>query len=131
VKLVSFVTIFSLANVFGFGVLPSYAADSRWLLCDNSHLALNLYEHRSGLGRATSFTLLFGGYAFAGQLTDTDAGRVFLIGTSQDNTNFKGDISVDYLQDVVSVSLKGILNLNAGRFNINTQLKCKEMRSDL
>jgi len=110
---------------------PVQASDSLWLLCDNSHLALNLLEHRSadGQGRVTSLSLLLGVNIFSGQLNDTNSGKVILKSIAKNKSNFIGYLSVNYSQE--TVSLKGILDLTDGRFNINTRLKCKEMRPDL
>jgi len=111
--------------------LPAMASDSLWLLCDNGNLAMNLLEHRSadGQGRVTSLSLLLGINNFSGQLTNTNSGKVFLTSTPKDENNFIGDVAVNYSQRVIS--LKGTLNLTGSRFNINTQLKCKEMRPNL
>jgi hypothetical protein len=112
--------------------LPALASDSLWLLCDNGSLAMNLLEHRSadGQGRVTSLILLYGVKTFSGELTNTNSGRVFLTSTLKDENNFIGDVTVNYAQRVVS--LRGVLELaEERRFSINTQLKCKEMRSKL
>ena len=111
--------------------LPAYAADSLWLLCDNSHLAMNLLEHRSadGRGRVTSLNLLLGSNTFAGRLNNTNSGKVLLVSTPKGKNNFNGNVAVDYSKKVIV--LKGLLNLNGSRFKVNTQLECKEMSSNL
>jgi hypothetical protein len=110
---------------------PSQAADSRWLLCDNGQLALNLLEHRSadGQGRTTALTLLLGAHVLGGQLTNTEADKVILSSPSPDKSSFKGDVAVNYQKKLVFVH--GTLNLSGNLFNIRTQLKCKELRSNL
>jgi hypothetical protein len=121
----------ALAIMLGLWCLPSQAADSLWLLCDDGHLAMNLLEHRSadGQGRVTALRLLLGSNTFVGQLTNTNSGKVLLVGTPKGRNNFNGDIAVDYAKKVIG--LKGLLNLNGDRFKVKTQLKCKEMRSNL
>jgi hypothetical protein len=111
--------------------LPAQASDSLWLLCDDGHFVLNLLEHRAadGQGRVTSLSFLLGVNIFSGQLNDTNSGKVILTSIAKDKSNFIGDVSVNYSQE--TVSLKGILDLTDSRFNINTRLKCKEMRPDL
>lgn len=111
--------------------LPSQAADSLWLLCDDSHLAMNLLEYRSadGRGRITSLNLLLGRNTFAGRLNNTNSGKVLLVSTPKGKNNFNGNVAVDYSKKVIV--LKGLLNLNGSRFKVNTQLECKEMRSNL
>jgi hypothetical protein len=111
--------------------LPSQAADSRWLLCDNGKLVLNVLEHRSadGQGRATDLTLLLGSNVFRGQLINTDLDQVILSSPSQDKSSFRGDVAVNHQKKLVS--LKGTLNLSGNLFSIRTQLKCKELRSNL
>jgi hypothetical protein len=130
-----------LSNIVSFLTLPCQAKDSLWLLCDNGKMALNLHEHRAGLGRAISFSLLFGGYTLTGDLINanqsidqktsevTDYGKVVLRGNPKYPSNFKGEIAVNYTKEVVS--LNGVLNLQGERFNIKYQLQCKELRSEL
>jgi hypothetical protein len=130
-----------LSSLFSFWALPCQAKDSLWLLCDNGKMALNLHEHRAGLGRAISFSLLFGGYTLTGDLINanqsidqktsevTDYGKVVLRGNPKYPSNFKGEIAVNYTKEVVS--LNGVLNLQGERFNIKYQLQCKELRSEL
>ena len=121
----------ALTTILIFWSLPTQAADSLWLLCDNGHLAMNLLEHRSadGRGRITSLSLLFGSNIFSGRLSNTNSGKVLLITTPKVKNNFNGDVVVDYSKK--AIVLKGILNLNGSRFKINTQLECKEMSSNL
>jgi hypothetical protein len=111
--------------------LPCRAADSQWLLCDNGKLALNLLEHRSadGQGRITNFTLLLGANIFLGQLTDTNSDKVILSSPSKDKSSFRGDVAVNHQKKIVL--LNGTLNLSGNLFNLRTQLKCKELRSNL
>jgi hypothetical protein len=111
--------------------LPSQAADSRWLLCDNGKLAMNLLEHRSGdgQGRTTDLILLLGSNIFRGQLANTDLDKVILSSLSQDKSSFRGEVAVNHQKNLVS--LKGTLNLSGNLFSIKTQLKCKELRSNL
>jgi hypothetical protein len=46
----------------------SLAKDSYWLLCDDGGMALNIYEHRSGMeDRKTDLTLIFGSHVFTGE----------------------------------------------------------------
>jgi hypothetical protein len=119
------VTILGLLN------LSCRAADSLWLLCDNGNLAMNLLEHRSadGQGRITSLMLLLGANAFSGQLTDTNSGKVFLDSSPKGKNKFNGSVAINYSKKVVS--LNGTLSLGGDRFNINTRLQCKELRSNL
>jgi hypothetical protein len=120
-----------LATILSLWSLPAQAADSLWLLCDNGHLAMNLLEHRSpdGRGRVTSLNLLFGSNTFSGRLANTNSGKVVLVGTPKGKNSFNGDVAVDYSNK--AIVLKGLLNLNGSRFKVNTQLECKEMRSNL
>jgi hypothetical protein len=121
----------ALTTILTLWSLPTYAADSSWLLCDDSHLAMNLLEHRSadGRGRVTSLSLLVGSNTFAGRLNNTTSAKVLLISTPKGKNNFNGNVAVDYAKKVIV--LKGLLNLNGSRFKVNTQLECKEMSSNL
>jgi hypothetical protein len=123
------------------------AADSLWLLCDNGELAVNLLEHRNGVEgnvqkRAISLTLLKGNNIFAGELDTTKQNaknprRVSLSSTLKGNkSSFIGNIAIDldYSNPKKVLFLNGDLRLpfNPGRrFKINSQLQCKEMRSNL
>jgi hypothetical protein len=120
-----------LAIILGLWCLPSQAADSLWLLCDDGHLAVNLLEHRSadGQGRVTALSLLLGNNTLSGQLNNKNSGKVILVGTPKGKNNFNGDVAVDYSKKVIVI--KGLLNLNGGRFKVKSQLQCKEMRSNL
>lgn len=120
----------SVTTLYAFS-LPGQAADSRWLLCDNGNLALNLLEHRSadGQGRATALTLLLGANVFSGQLNNADAGKVILSSLARNQGSFRGDVAVNHQKKLAS--LNGTLTLSGNLFNIRTQLKCKEMRSAL
>ncbi len=124
-KLTTFVTTLYVLS------LPSQAADSRWLLCDDGNLVLNLLEHRSadGQGRATALTLLLGANVFSGQLTNTDAGKVILSSLPKNKGSFRGDVAVNHQKKLVS--LNGTITLSENIFNLRTQLKCKELRSAL
>jgi hypothetical protein len=120
-----------IATMLSFWCLPAQAADSLWLLCDDGHLAMNLLEHRStdGKGRVTALSLLLGSNTFTGQLTNTNSGKVVLVATPKGKNSFNGNVAVDYPKK--AIALKGILNLNGSRFKVNSQLECKEMRSNL
>jgi hypothetical protein len=120
-----------IATILSLWCLPSQAADSLWLLCDDGHLAMNLLEHRSadGKGRVTSLSLLLGSNTFAGRMNNTNSGKVLLVSTPKGKNSFNGNVAVDYSKK--AIALKGILNLNGSRFKVNTQLECKEMRSNL
>jgi hypothetical protein len=145
VKLVILVTI--IGTTIGLLSHSVQAADSLWLLCDNGELAVNLLEHRNGVEgnvqkRAISLTLLKGNNIFSGKLDTTKQNaksprRVSLFSILKgDKSSFIGKIAIDldYSNPKKVLFLNGDLRFSSDpdrRFKINSQLQCKEMRSNL
>jgi hypothetical protein len=111
--------------------LNTWASDSTWLLCENGHFAANLVEHRShdGRGRVTSINLFLGMNLFTGELHDSESGHVFLPSFSKNRDGFTGDVSIDFTKNTFHI--KGILRLEDDRYEVNSELACKEMTVDL
>lgn len=85
------------------------AADSKWLLCDDGGLALNLAEKR--------LALIYGPNVFLGELKGGESDVVL---KSADSKMFKGHVKLT--GNVVTVN--GLLD---GKSPINAQLQCKRM----
>jgi hypothetical protein len=144
-KLIILVTI--IGTTVGLLSQSAQAADSLWLLCDNGELAVNLLEHRNGVKgnvqkRAISLTLLKGNNIFSGKLDTTKQNakhprRVSLSSILKgDKSGFIGNmvIDLDYSNPKKVLFLNGDLRFQSDpdrRFKINSQLRCKEMRSSL
>lgn len=102
-------------------------ADSAWLLCDNGHIAVHYVEHRSkdGAGRVNSFSLVAGLHILTGDLKGKTSGHLYLSDTADSDTDFDGDVSVDYAKQ--RLSLKGDLRLNKVKLPLDMKLTCKKM----
>lgn len=116
---------------------PVMAKDSIWKLCKGSFttsnelneantypILVNLFEHRNsnGDGRETDLTLIYGGNVLSGTFdsTEKDSGKIIL---KKSNTDFTGNISIDYVTE--SMNLKGKLNLLNFKTLLQTELKCE------
>jgi hypothetical protein len=103
------------------------AADSAWLLCDNGHIAVHCVEHRSkdGAGRVNSFSFIAGLHVLFGDLKNRSSGHIVLSSKPANETNFDGEISVDYTKQ--RLTLKGELQLNGKKVDLDSKLSCKKM----
>ena len=105
------------------------AKDSRWKICkgdvvlfeENSKLLMNVYEHRSGAGRATELTLIYGGHTLTGTFdnSESDSGLINLKNTQ---STFSGWITADTQSEVIELS--GHLNVNAST-PVEAKLNCE------
>ena len=124
----------SLLGFVGVLILPAAvsARDSEWLLGDNGHVAVNILEHREGMGRATDITLIYGLHFLHGTLADTNAGKVVLKEAGESGYLFTGMVGVDY--DTKQITLKGKLaDADAQRTVIatyDTKIKGKVLEAD-
>lgn len=108
--------------------LPAQARDSKWLICSDDHLVLNVYEHRAGSDqRATDMKLIFGERMMSGALQNTDDGMILLRG--KDDDFFRGRISVDYSE--LKVGMTGNALLGGAKREIDALFGCKEMDPNL
>lgn len=106
----------------------AFAQDSRWLLCKNDRLALNIFEHRAADGqhRDTSLALIHGGYVLLGEVPNHLSGNVALVRLGDPKTTYWGQINIDFPND--KVTLTGTLKLNNVPYNAgNTVLQCSEL----
>ena len=103
------------------------AADSAWLLCDNGHIAVHCVEHRSkdGAGRVNSFSFIAGLHVLTGDLKNRSSGHIFLSSAPAKDTDFAGEVSVDYAKQ--RLTLKGELRLNGKKVDLDSKLSCKKM----
>ena len=100
-------------------------SDSAWYLCSSKSLVANFYEYRADYDkRNTRITLVFGGYTFNGDLGDVTSGPVVLTDSTINGASFIGDVAIDFQKDTFQI--RGLLNLNAGIFKIETTLNCQE-----
>ena len=100
------------------------AADSKWLLCDDGGLALNILEHRNeGDHGLIDLALIYGNHVLLGELKGNE-GDVILKGGNK--KRFKGHVKITYADRVVTVN--GSLLLSGELSSpVNAQLKCKEL----
>lgn len=102
------------------------AADSAWLLCENTNLVVNVHEHRAAAdGREISFAMIYGMHVLQGTLNNKVRGVVVLAGSTNEST-FKGRVNVDFAENTLSLS--GSLNLFGQNETLRTTLSCKEMQ---
>ncbi|MEK2690856.1 hypothetical protein [Bdellovibrio sp. GT3] len=111
---------------------PSFAKDSRWLLCkgdtvvlgENNSLVVNVFEHRKGpAGRETSLTLLFGGWLLKGAIDNTNSYSRD-VQLSGDRSGFDGKVTLDW--GASTVQLEGILDLQY-KTPVSVILKCDDL----
>lgn len=104
------------------------AADSAWLLCESSHLVVNVHEHRAGASdREISLAMIYGMHVLQGNLKNKVRGAVLLAGSPTEPANtFKGRANVDFAENTLSLS--GTLSLYGAEENFQTKLSCKEMQ---
>lgn len=104
-------------------------ADSKWVLCQDDHLIINTYEHRTGAdSRALDLTLIFGGWVFQGSIEDEIFGPVILKSSIDKESSFVGDVTMSYglgEQDH-RLTILGILSLNGTAIQISQTLSCSE-----
>ena len=113
--------------VLAFTSLNANAADSTRYSCDDGHILLHIFEHRTGNGneRAMDMTLIYGAYVMVGQ-RDPASGAVNLKSANKSNASFTGDISVDFITNEAYVQ-KGKLNLDGTVFDVASTFPCKEL----
>ncbi|MNK89859.1 hypothetical protein D3C87_1098830 [compost metagenome] len=100
-------------------------SDSAWYLCSSKNLVVNFFEYRVDYDkRNTRITLVSGGYTFVGDLDDTDSGPVVLTDSNVAGASFIGDVAIDFVKETFQI--RGLLNLNAGVFKVDTTLNCQE-----
>jgi hypothetical protein len=107
----------------------THAADSTRLSCDNGHVQMNIFEHRTGVvSRATDLTVVYGAYLFVGQLNDADGGLTVLTPAdgSKSGNQFDGLINIDYSSNAVTV-LSGELILEGQILPVDSKFTCKEL----
>ena len=115
-------------------ILPAavFARDSEWLLGDNGHVAVNILEHREGMGRATDIVLIYGSHFLHGTLTDTNAGKVVLKEAGKSGYVFTGTVGVDY--DTKQITLQGKLGDADAQHTViatyDTKIKGKVLEAD-
>lgn len=108
------------------------ALDSDWKLCkgdviifeNDVNIVVNAYEHRTGKGRAADLTFIYGGHVLRGSYntTDSTSGGVVLKGG---NSNFKGNVAIDYGRGIMS--LQGKLTLNKSVSDLKATLDCETL----
>ena len=110
----------------------AFAGDIAWLLGDNGKVAVNVFEHRSGMGRAIGVTLIYGSFFLQGELHDTNSGKITLVSSDpqpEGRYTFTGTISVNYEKS--QVTLKGTMTegspAHAEIERINSIIKCKRL----
>jgi hypothetical protein len=104
--------------------LPQAGGDSAWLMCSDSRIAVNVFEHRAqnGMDRNTDFVMLFGGFVLTGTVVN-DAHDVSLNGPG---ASFTGTLSIDFTTNK-SAKLGGTLTLDGEAFSAAQNLACVEM----
>ena len=109
----------------------AFAHDSKWLLCQDGKLALNVYEHRQGGdSRQTNLTLIMGSWQFNDQVESDFTGKpisVMLTGTPEDENDFVGTVAIDYATGNGVVTLKGVINLVGSKYPVEAKLVCNEL----
>ena len=110
----------------------AFARDSAWLLGDNGKVAVNIFEHRAGMGRATGVTLIYGSFFLHGELHDTNSGKITLVLSDPQPANrytFTGTISIDYEKS--QLTLKGAMTDGTADHTeiekLNSTIKCKPL----
>lgn len=111
----------------------AFAKDSTWLMCigdatlfeESAKLAVNVYEHRNGEGRATEFTMIYGGHVLTGTFNSSESDSGLAILKNAQKSFYRGTVATDYSEN--TLSLKGRLVLNGEGTALETKLNCETL----